>query len=95
MPAKAAIQNTTTLAEFRLLATPASRKPCAAASGPAGYLLSRTAFAGIQRAYPNAVFFVSCQDDQQERMFRLLADAMLKTKPAPHRGGELTRSGTR
>jgi hypothetical protein len=41
MPANAAIQNTTTLAEFRLLATLAGRNPCAAASRPAGYPLSR------------------------------------------------------
>ena len=53
MPANAGIQNATTLAEFRLLATPASGKPCAAASGPR--------FRGYdRRAHPNAVLFVSC-----------------------------------
>ena len=41
MPANAGIQDTTTLPDFRLLATPARRKPCAAASRPAGYPLSR------------------------------------------------------
>src|SRR5271169_2562685 len=35
MPAKAGIMDTTTPTEFRLLATPARRKPCAAASRPA------------------------------------------------------------
>jgi len=40
MPAKAGIQDTSMLAEFRLLATPARCKPCAAASRPAGYPLS-------------------------------------------------------
>jgi hypothetical protein len=34
MPANAGIQDTTTLTEFRLLATPARRKPCVAASRP-------------------------------------------------------------
>jgi len=41
MPANAGIPDTTTLTEFRLLATPARRKPCAAASRPTGYPLSR------------------------------------------------------
>ena len=41
MPANAGIQDITTLTEFRLLASPARRKTCAAASRPAGYPLSR------------------------------------------------------
>ena len=41
MLANAGIQNVTPLAEFRLLATSPSREPRAAASGPAGYPLSR------------------------------------------------------
>ena len=41
MPANAGIQNTTTLADFRLLATLAGRNHRAAASHPAGYPLSR------------------------------------------------------
>ncbi len=40
MPENAGIQDTTTLTEFRL-ATPARRKPGAAASRTAGYPLSR------------------------------------------------------